>query len=120
MKPVRPSMSKVRRARIFEAHKGLCGLCGKKITGDYDIEHRIPWAISFDDSDGNLYPAHKDGHALKTKQDVKDIAKAKRLAGETGQNRIKKSIPSRPFDKPKEKKPWPKRGFSKPGKPQKT
>lgn len=86
-------------------------MCSLKISGDYDVEHRIPWAIAYDDSDENLYVAHKDCHGVKTKQDVKVIAKVKRLAGETGQNRQKKPIPSRPFSKGKTQ--WPRRSFGK-------
>lgn len=115
--PPRPSMSKTRRARIFEAHKGVCELCGLKIMGaDYDIEHRIPWAISHDDSDPNLYPAHKTCHAAKTAgRDAPSIAKVKRMAGETGQaaRRAKNgpTMKSRGFDKGGPKRKWPKRTF---------
>lgn len=116
--PPRPSMSKARRARIFEARGGVCELCGQKIMDpDYDIEHRIPWAVSFDDSDGNLYPAHKACHLEKTTgHDAGYIAKTKRLAGETGQQARRKkrggsSIKSAGFPKggPKRKipsRPW--------------
>ena len=116
--PPRPAMTKARRARIFAAHDGICELCGVKIGAaeDYDIEHRIPWALSHDDSDANLYPAHPACHAIKTtSEDVPRIAKAKRQAGEKGQwarrqkngpqlkgrgfdkNGPKRKIPSRPF-----------------------
>lgn len=82
--PPRPKFSAKRRASIFLAHGGKCGICGLKIHGsEYEIEHRIPRAISADDSDENLYPAHKGCHAAKTPMDRKDIAKAQRLAGET-------------------------------------
>lgn len=113
--PPRPSMSKARRARIFEAHGGLCELCGVKIRADedYDIEHRIPWAVSHDDSDPNLYPAHKACHADKTSgRDAGYIAKSKAMAGETGQwarrqKRGGSSIKSAGFQKggPKQKIP---------------
>lgn len=85
--PPRPSMSAARRVRIFEQHGGICGLSGRKIglTDQWHIEHRIPWAISFDDSDANLYPALVEPHAEKTVTDQHDIAKCKRMAGETGQ-----------------------------------
>lgn len=117
--PPRPSMSKLRRARIFTAHGGICELCQSKIHDpDYDIEHRIPWAISHDDSDGNLYPAHKSCHAEKTfNRDVPTIAKVKRMAGETGQKarrdkRGGSSIQSAPFQKGV-KRAWGSRPFPK-------
>lgn len=117
--PVRPSMSKARRARVFETWGGACYLCGVKIgAGEtWEAEHVIPWALGHDDSDGNLRPAHKGGecHGAKTRADVKQIAKAKAQAGETGQRARrakngpqiksrgfakggpKRKIPSRPF-----------------------
>lgn len=117
--PPRPSMSQSRRARIFEAHGGVCELCRLKIAAGetYDIEHRIPWAISHDDSDPNLYPAHKTCHAAKTAgQDAPTIAKVKRMAGETGQaaRRAKNGpqIKSRGFQKGGTKRKIPSRPFS--------
>lgn len=105
--PKRPAMTKARRARIWMRDDGLCYLCGLKIgLGEaYDIEHVIPWALSFDDSDENLKLAHKEGcHKDKSRKDVKAIAKAKRMAGEHGQQARRKKenyrpMPSRGFDK---------------------
>lgn len=114
--PPRPSMSKARRARIFLQHDGKCGLCGAKIDGPYEIEHRVPWALSFDDSDANLYPVHPAGHKAKTRSDLARIAKAKAQAGETGQRaRRAKNGPqlkSRGFEKGPKRK-IPSRGFDK-------
>lgn len=116
--PQRPSMSKARRARIFERDGGVCYLCGGKVLPgeSWEAEHVIAWALSFDDSDENLKVAHKDGncHAAKTKDDVRRIAKAKRQGGETGQaSRRAKNGPQlkgRPFEKAPKRK-WPKRTF---------
>lgn len=114
--PPRPSMSKARRVRIFVKEDGRCYLCREKIKiGQlFEVEHVIPWALSLDDSDDNLKVAHTVCHrTLKTKADVAQIAKAKRQAGETGQQARRAvkggSIPSRPF--PKTKTTWPKRPF---------
>lgn len=95
--PPRPSMSKARRARIFEAHGRICYLTGAKIGPDdeWDVEHVIPWALSHDDSDENLRPALKDPHKTKTKGDVTRIAKAKAQAGETGQRARRAKKPSK-------------------------
>lgn len=117
-KPTRPSMSKARRARIFAAHFGICGISGKKIGPDdaYEIEHRIPWAISFDDSDANLYPALVEPHKIKTKADVKAIAKCKRIEKKSDPLTRKPSrMQSRGFQKggPKQKipaRPWDRKG----------
>lgn len=78
----RRSFSAKDRARIFEANKGVCHICSAKIDAvreAWEIEHVIPWALTRDDSDGNLRPAHKKCHREdKTGKDVADIAKAKR------------------------------------------
>jgi 5-methylcytosine-specific restriction endonuclease McrA len=113
-KAVRPSMSKLRRARIFAAHEGKCELCGEKINGPYEIEHRIAWWISKDDSDGNLYPCHVECHKPKTKTDKGKIAKVKRLIAkadpETRKSPKMKSAGFRPKP-PGFKTKWPKRKF---------
>ena len=86
--PPRPSMTKARRLRIFVKEEGRCYLCKEKVQiGQlFEVEHVIPWALSFDDSDDNLKIAHTVCHkTMKTGKDVAQIAKAKRQAGETGQ-----------------------------------
>ena len=122
--PPRPSMSKARRIRIFVKEDGRCYLCGDKVKiGQlFEVEHVIPWALSFDDSDDNLKIAHTVCHkTLKTGDDVKRIAKAKRQSGiEGGQaaRRAKRGfglIQSRGFARngPKQKipsRPWGKKG----------
>lgn len=68
------------RARLFELRAGVCYLCnGKILVGDaWEIEHRIPFAISGDDTDGNLELAHVKCHRDKTSVDAGVIAKTKR------------------------------------------
>ena len=76
-------MSTTRRARIFEAAGGVCHICGERIDGTrerWEVEHKVALALTGDDSDGNLAPAHASCHAAKTKEDVRLIAKAKRVA----------------------------------------
>ena len=75
-------MSPSRRARIFAAHDGVCHICGLPIDGTRDrweVEHVVPYALTRDDSDDNLAPAHVACHAGKTPLDVAQIAKAKRV-----------------------------------------
>ena len=120
-KPVRPSMSKARRVRIFVKEDGRCYLCGEKVKiGQlFEVEHVIPWALSFDDTDDNLKIAHTVCHkTMKTGDDVARIAKAKRQGGEKGQayRREKRGhglIQSRPFQKPAVKPKWAKRPWGK-------
>lgn len=78
----RPHFSQKERARLFVLHGGICELCGGKIDGTreaFDIEHRIPWAISRDNSDENLRLAHRSCHKEKTAVDAGVIAKVKRI-----------------------------------------
>lgn len=124
--PPRPSMSKARRARIFEMYGGICYLSGVKIGPNdaWDVEHVIPWWISQDDSDANLRPALKEPHKAKTKHDVKTIAKVRHMSGGKGSQQARRAkrkaeeaergiikpkskIPSRQF--PKGKSRWAKR-----------
>ena len=117
---MRKSFSAKDRARIFAAHGGVCGLSGVKIgAGDaWHIEHRVPVALGGSNDDENLYPALVEPHAVKTKDDVKRIAKSKRQGGEKGQwarrqNRAKPLIQSRnewPKGHKIQSRPWPKRG----------
>lgn len=68
------------RARLFELHGGLCHICGGKINvGEaWELEHVIPFEFAQDDTDENVKPAHVACHKVKTADDVKDIAKARR------------------------------------------
>ena len=95
-------MSPTRRARIFEAAEGICHICEMEIDGvkePWDVEHVIPLAISGDDSDDNLRPAHRACHKPKTRDDAKTIAKAKRVHRKhTGAHKPKRKMPYRRFD----------------------
>lgn len=93
------------RARIFAAHNGICHLCGRKIQDNeaWELEHIIAWALTQDDSDENLAPAHVKCHKAKThKQDRPAINKAVRLDNKRrGFVASKKKLQSRGFDYPK-------------------
>ena len=79
----RKSFSKKDRARLFTLYAGECYLCNGKIDGTveaWEIEHRIPWALTQDDSDSNLRLAHIKCHKIKTHtEDRPMISKAERL-----------------------------------------
>jgi len=97
--PPRPSMSKARRLRLFTRDSGICDICKQKVhAGEaYELDHIIPWALGFDDSDENLRLVHKTCHRTdKTGQQARRLVKGG-------------SIPSRPFQKTKTT--WPKRPF---------
>lgn len=78
----RGSMTPARRLRIWEAHKGICCLCGKKIDGVRDkwtVEHLRALGLGGEDTDANCAPAHEACRRGKDKVDVSAIAKAKRV-----------------------------------------
>ncbi|MDW9726349.1 HNH endonuclease [Sinorhizobium meliloti] len=78
----RGTMSPMRRLRIFEAHAGLCCLCGGRIDGvreKWTVEHLRALGLGGADDDANCGPAHEDCRRQKDKADVKAIAKAKRV-----------------------------------------
>lgn len=93
--PKRKSRTPKQKLAIFERHGGICHICGVKIDGTrerWDLDHIIALAVSYDDSEDNLAPAHIDCHKSKTREDVKSIAKSNRVrAKHQGAWRKKKS-----------------------------
>lgn len=84
---IRRRMSAERRARIVAEYGGMCGICGRSIADDeYEIDHAVPLGLGGTDDDGNLQPVHLACHRAKTyggrltRGDVREIAKAKRIA----------------------------------------
>lgn len=78
----RKPMSQMRRLRIWEAHKGVCILCNRKIDGVRDewiVEHVRALVLGGADSDENCAPAHESCRRVKDKVDVASGAKAKRM-----------------------------------------
>ncbi|MDE0241114.1 MAG: HNH endonuclease signature motif containing protein [bacterium] len=85
---IRRRMSPERRSRIIAEYGGMCGICGRTIADDdeYEIDHAIPLGLGGTDDDSNLQPVHIECHRAKTyggrltRGDVREIAKAKRIA----------------------------------------
>ena len=75
-KPLTPTQ----RLKLFEAHKGICVLCGLKINpGEKFIdEHIRPLALGGSNDLENRRPVHVACAGIKTPQDLAQIAKAKR------------------------------------------
>jgi hypothetical protein len=75
-------MNPTRRLRIWEAHKGICCLCDKKIDGvreKWTVEHLRALGLGGKDDDANCAPAHETCRRKKDKVDVSAISKAKRV-----------------------------------------
>ena len=78
----RRSWTLLQRSALFDAHKGICHICGYAIDGvreGFEVEHIIPIAMGGADDETNAAPAHVKCHKSKTKVDVAQIAKANRV-----------------------------------------
>ena len=75
----RKSMTPRMRLKVWEAHKGICKLCGGKIDGVRErwiVEHIIPLALGGADDESNMAPVHEGCALAKTFGKSGDIAKA--------------------------------------------
>lgn len=94
---VRRKRTTLQRLAIFERDLGMCHLCGCKIDGTmepWELEHIVPFALTRDDSDENLSPAHVSCHKAKTATDKAQIAKANRVrAKHNGAGTTKSPLP---------------------------
>jgi 5-methylcytosine-specific restriction endonuclease McrA len=97
----RKTLSKTAKLRIImERH--WCRLCGKPLgdLDDLDWDHVIPLALGGTQTEDNFEPVHKACHKIKTREDVRQISKAKRIIERrNGQRKPRRKIPSRPFQK---------------------
>jgi 5-methylcytosine-specific restriction enzyme A len=106
-KPLTPTQ----RLKLFEAHKGLCGICGGQIkAGEGWIdEHIIPLGLGGSNDLSNRAPVHAACADSKTHGkdgDVAKIAKAKRVKmRHLGISRPKQKIASRGFPKFEKERP---------------
>ena len=77
----RRSLSTRDRVKIFEQGQGRCYLCARTILPrePWEAEHSTPYAIGGSDAVEDLLPVHVACHADKTKRDVFEIAKTKRI-----------------------------------------
>ena len=106
-KPLTPTQ----RLKLFEQHKGLCGICGAQIkAGEGWIdEHIIPLGLGGSNDMTNRAPVHAVCAAGKTfgkDGDVAKIAKAKRVKmRHLGISKSKKKIMSPGFPKFEKDKP---------------
>ena len=99
----RKHFSQRERVRLFTLHGGKCHLCDMpiKVGEVWELEHIVPWALTRDDSDDNVKPAHVHCHKEKTAENVRDIRKMDRVfakhIGAWPKPRGNSRIPSRPF-----------------------
>lgn len=109
--PKRKAISKAQRQAVYDRDGGICYLCSQPIAeGEpFDVDHELARELGGADDISNYRPAHKPCHRLKTKGDVKLIAKSNRIrrnANPETRRQTKHPIRSR-------KAQWPKRSFPK-------
>jgi 5-methylcytosine-specific restriction endonuclease McrA len=65
------------RLRIFEREEGKCWISGRKIRpGDlWDLDHKVALINGGEHRESNLFPALRDKHREKTREDVAEKAK---------------------------------------------
>jgi 5-methylcytosine-specific restriction protein A len=77
----RKSLSPAKRKAFFKAHGGICYLCGgliNPVREAWQVEHYVAIGMGGTDTQGNRELVHAKCHLSKSRQDVKDIALAKR------------------------------------------
>lgn len=88
------------KLRIFERHKGICHISGRKIMpGDaFDYDHVIAlvnWTgEGHGNRESNIAPALRDKHKLKTAADVAEKSRVRKIkAKHLGLQKAKHKIP---------------------------
>jgi len=75
----RKYISKADEDKLLEKQKWKCARCGKILRpGRYHIDHKKPLALGGSNSIRNLQALCPDCHHIKTKEDKKKIARAKK------------------------------------------
>lgn len=77
----RKPLSRLARARIFDANGGRCHICARKIlVGErWDVDHEKPLAFGGEDAEHNMRPICIGCHQLKTAIEHRNWAKADRV-----------------------------------------
>ena len=85
------------RRAVIAAAKGRCQACDGP-TDEFEVDHYIPVALGGTNDLSNLQALCPPCHKLKTKKDVKDIAKSNRIRAKrlgTKPKRWKKKVDGR-------------------------
>lgn len=69
------------KARVFEAHHGICHISGRRIMAGekWDTEHVLAISLGGENRETNLAPALVEPHKIKTKADRRQKAKNDRV-----------------------------------------
>tara|TARA_R100001369_G_scaffold74512_1_gene103263 strand:- start:144 stop:422 length:279 start_codon:yes stop_codon:yes gene_type:complete len=86
---------------VFEAHRGVCHITGRKITpaDKWELDHVQALVNGGENRESNLAPALVAAHRVKTAADVAQKAKDRRVrAKHIGAAPKKRKIPYRRFN----------------------
>ena len=67
--PQRPKMPNLRRMRLAANQSWRCNLCEAVLSEAFHVDHIVPWAASFDDSDTNCQVLCYRCHLEKTSRE---------------------------------------------------
>lgn len=84
------------RARIFEAHNGICHIAKRKILGGepWDLDHIVALVNGGEHRESNLAPALRDKHRAKTAEDVAEKSRvARKQAAHLGIKKASRPMP---------------------------
>jgi 5-methylcytosine-specific restriction protein A len=89
------------RLRIFDREDGKCWISGRKIRpGDlWDLDHKVALINGGEHRESNLFPALRDKHREKTREDVAEKSKVARVRSKHVGIRKPSQFQSRGFDK---------------------
>lgn len=89
------------RLRIFDREAGRCWLSGRKImAGDpWDLDHKVALINGGEHRESNLFPALRDKHREKTREDVAEKAATYRVRAKHVLPRAPSQMRGRGFDK---------------------
>ena len=90
------------RLRIFEREGGKCWISGRKIMpGEpWELDHRVALINGGEHRESNLFPALRDKHREKTREDVAQKSKAYAVRSKHVGIKSKSKLQSRGFPKP--------------------
>jgi 5-methylcytosine-specific restriction protein A len=76
----RKNLTRTQRLKLFENHRGICGICGVTIIAGetWCVEHLRPLGLGGSNDSDNLAPVHSKCADTKDSDDIPRIAKAKR------------------------------------------
>lgn len=97
----RNGLTAKQKTEILSANT-ICPLCKLEIASvkEAQFDHVIPIALGGDAKPSNMVAMHRNCHRIKTDDDVKKIAKVKRIRKKaSGETRPKRKIRSRGFRK---------------------